>query len=201
MFDDMYAPKFPEHTDEELLRDHIAGVRGAFRELIHRHHRKLWWAIKRADVPREHHMDVFQEGLIRMHRFAANYNGTGRATVSTWITTIMRNAALTYMRKYGREAQPDEHEFTDRVRTVASPRGFREEATVERLDLHRCLRRLSPDLRAVITLTAYYGHSEQEVARQLGIPVGTVKSKKFRARAELQRHLGGVGEYQVAAAG
>ena len=197
----LYVEQFPDRSDRELLRDHVAGVRGAFRELVHRHHRKLWWAIKRTDVPVTHHMDVFQEGLIRIHRFADNYSGAGQASVATWITTIMRNAALSYMRKYGREAQPGEQDFMDNVRTIASPRSFREESAVERLDVHRCLRKLSPDLRAVITLTACCGHSEKEVAQQLGIPVGTVKSRKHRAKLELQRQLSGVGEYLTAAAG
>ncbi|CAI38274.1 RNA polymerase sigma factor [Corynebacterium jeikeium] len=189
-----------QQTDHELLRGHNDGQPGAFRELIDRHQRTLWWAVRRVNVPEGHQMDVYQEGLLRVHRFAARFNGDRSASVSTWMATIMRNAALSYMQRYSREAQPGREDFNECTRTLPA-RGMREEATVARLDVHRSLRRLSPEMRDVMVLTEIRGLSEAKAAAQLGIPVGTVKSRKNRAKRMMYEHLGGAEEYGMAVAG
>lgn len=189
-----------QQTDHELLRGHNDGQPGAFRELIDRHQRTLWWAVRRVNVPEGHQMDVYQEGLLRVHRFAARFNGDHSASVSTWMATIMRNAALSYMQRYSREAQPGREDFNECTRTLPA-RGMREEATVARLDVHRSLRRLSPEMRDVMVLTEIRGLSEAKAAAQLGIPVGTVKSRKNRAKRMMYEHLGGAEEYGMAVAG
>lgn len=189
-----------EQTDHELLRGHNEGQPGAFRELIDRHQRTLWWALRRVNVPEAHQMDVYQEGLLRVHRFASRFSGKRSASVSTWMATIMRNAALSYMQRYSREAQPGREDFSERTRTLPAL-GAREEATVARLDVHRSLRQLSPEMRDVVVLTEIRGLSEAHAAAQLGIPIGTVKSRKNRAKRMMCEHLGGAEEYGMAAAG
>lgn len=189
-----------QQTDHELLVGHNEGQPGAFRELIDRHQRTLWWAVRRVNVPEAHQMDVYQEGLLRVHRFAARFNGERSASVSTWMATIMRNAALSYMQRYNREAQPGREDFSERTRALPA-RGMREETTVARLDVHRSLRQLSPEMRSVVVLTEIRGFSEATAAEQLGIPVGTVKSRKNRAKRMMYEHLGGAEEYGMAVAG
>lgn len=187
-------------SDHELLQGHNEGQPGAFRELIDRHQRTLWWALRRVNVPEAHQMDVYQEGLLRVHRFAARFNGDRSASVGTWMAVIMRNAAISYMQRYSREAQPGREDFSERTRTLPAV-GIREEATVARLDVHRSLRQLTPEMRDVMVLTEIRGMSVAAVAEQLGIPVGTVKSRKNRARRIMCQHLGGAEEYGVAVAG
>ncbi len=189
-----------QQTDHELLVGHNEGQPGAFRELIDRHQRTLWWAVRRVNVPEAHQMDVYQEGLLRVHRFAARFNGERSASVGTWMATIMRNAALSYMQRYNREAQPGREDFSERTRALPA-RGMREETTVARLDVHRSLRQLSPEMRSVVVLTEIRGFSEATAAEQLGIPVGTVKSRKNRAKRMMYEHLGGAEEYGMAVAG
>ena len=189
-----------QQTDHELLVGHNEGQPGAFRELIDRHQRTLWWAVRRVNVPEAHQMDVYQEGLLRVHRFAARFNGERSASVGTWMATIMRNAALSFMQRYTREAQPGREDFSERTRALPA-RGMREETTVARLDVHRSLRQLSPEMRSVVVLTEIRGFSEATAAEQLGIPVGTVKSRKNRAKRMMYEHLGGAEEYGMAVAG
>lgn len=191
--------KTQEMGDRELLSAHVGGHRSAFGVLIERHRRTLWWALRRVDIPETHRMDVFQEGLLRIHRFAGAFAGKDSASVSTWMCVIMRNTALTYMQKLRREPQPGALDVVDHYRGIPT-KVHREEATVVRLDVHRCLKQLSPDLRQVMWFTEIKGMSEASTAELLGIPVGTVKSRKSRARKALQQCLVGVSEYSVSAA-
>lgn len=195
-------------SDEQLLRWHIergraTGVhRGtAFRELVHRHHRKLWWAVRRVDIHNSHHMDVFQEGLLRIHRNAHQFRGDG-SSVSTWMTSIMYNCALTYVTKLRREASPQPVELEVTLREVPA-KTTREESTVERLDVYANLKKLDPKVRQVVALNFLEGLSEEATANRLGIPLGTVKSRKSRGKKQLQALLmaDGGGEYALRLAG
>ncbi|HIW95863.1 MAG TPA: sigma-70 family RNA polymerase sigma factor [Candidatus Corynebacterium gallistercoris] len=200
----IYKPQHAHLSDLELLTCHVNGVPGAFADLVNRHHRQFWWVLKATRVPEEHRMDVLQEGMLRIHRFARNFNGEGQASVATWMTRIMRNSALTYLKRHRREAQPGLHYLyeseVEEQQRVTTGVHMREDVTVTRLDIHRYLKVLTPPLRAVITLSAH-GMSEGEIADELQIPLGTVKSRKARAKQRLGDMLSGAEEYAYAAAG
>ncbi|WJY73860.1 RNA polymerase sigma factor [Corynebacterium auriscanis] len=189
-------------SDEQLLRWHIGRPAGegvcrgtAFRELVQRHHRKLWWAVRRVDIHDSHHMDIFQEGLLRIHRHAHQFRGEG-SSVSTWMTSIMYNCALTYVAKLRREASPQPVELEVTLREMPA-KTIREENTVERLDVYANLKKLDPKVRQVVALNFLAGLSEEATANRLGIPVGTVKSRKNRGKKQMQALLvaDGGGEY------
>lgn len=171
-------------TDAELLHDHIAGNRGAFNELARRHHKLMWRAVRQVGITNEDEgSDILQDSLLKIHRHAHRWDGS--AKVGTWIFTVVRNTALTHIRAKSRRVEPGVMEFEERMKTVvaACPR---EESTVMRLDLHRYLNAMPRELKDVLILTTLCGHSEAEVGEQLGIPVGTVKSRKSRARKVLR---------------
>lgn len=171
-------------TDAELLRRHCAGSTTAFTQLVNRHHNLMWRAIHRAGIAEDDEFyDVFQDALLKIHRYADRWDGS--AKVSTWIFALVRNTALTHIRARSRRVTPDTIEFEERMKTIAAPTP-REDSTVMRLDLHRYLQEIPADLREVLVLTTLHGLSEAEVADKLGIPVGTVKSRKSRARRTLR---------------
>lgn len=172
-------------TDAELLRAHIMGDRRAFTVLLDRHHRLMRSAIRHAGVrDSEASSDVLQDALLKLHRHAPQWDG--HCKVSTWIYTLSRNTALSFLRSQSRHAaHADGVEFEERLRTLVVP-SSREESTVTRLDVHRYLRAMPRELREVLVLTALRGYSEQDAAAALGIPVGTVKSRKSRARQTLR---------------
>ncbi|KAB3519166.1 sigma-70 family RNA polymerase sigma factor [Corynebacterium sp. zg254] len=201
--------------DVELLRRHLDGHPWAFTALVRRYHRQLWWAIHSSCVPADHHMDVLQEGLLRIHRFARKFRGLtaeSTSTVGTWMVAIMRNACHTFLRAQTRHAPnlPLEDSIL-RVehRGGATPRATMHlaadsdnalERAVIRMDVHRALKQMSPELRDVLINTSLRGMSVDEYARREGIPVGTVKSRRSRAKKQLERLLNPQ-EYSVASAG
>lgn len=171
-------------TDAELLHGHIAGNRGAFNELARRHHKLMWRAIRQVGITNEDEgCDILQDALLKVHRHAHRWDGS--AKVGTWIFALVRNTALTHIRAKSRRVEPGLIEFEERMKSVAAPVP-REESTVMRLDLHRYVNAMASELKEVLVLTTLYGLSEVEVGERLGIPVGTVKSRKSRARRTLR---------------
>ena len=178
------ATNYQSCSDAELLRHHIAGHRGAFGELAHRHHKLMWRAIRQVGITCEDEgNDILQDALLKIHRHAQHWEGS--AKVGTWIFALVRNTALTHLRAKSRRIEPGRVDFDVRMKSMPAvcPR---EESTVMRLDLQRYLNAMASELKEVLVLTTLYGLSEVEVAEKLRSPVGTVKSRKSRARRTLR---------------
>lgn len=182
-----HCARTSEPSDATLLQQHIDGDKQAFSILVERHRRLLWRAIRQVGITcEEEGHEVLQEALLKIHRHAPRWEGD--AKVGTWLFTITRNTALTHLRAQSRRGMPDSVEFEERLRTIAT-KGWREDATVLRVDLHRFLERVAEELKEVLLLTCVQGLSEAEVGERLGIPVGTVKSRKSRARRAMRALL------------
>lgn len=176
-----------EHSDAMLLTLHARGDRAAFGVLLERHRPLMWRAIRQVGITcEEEGSDILQEALLKVHRYAKRWEGN--AKVGTWLFTVVRNTALSHIRARSRRANPEAVEFEERLRTIAVD-GWREDSTVDRVDLHRYLGRLASELTEVMVLTALHGLSEAEIGERLGIPKGTVKSRKARARRLLREML------------
>ncbi|MEM6549439.1 MAG: sigma-70 family RNA polymerase sigma factor [Pseudomonadota bacterium] len=174
----------PEETDHQLLNAVAAGDVHAFERLYRRYFRKvIGFAARitdRADLAEE----VASDTLMTVWRSAERFEGRSRP--STWIFGIAYRIALKARTKRGPEERYQE--LDDQF--PAESTGTEE---VERLFLReqmgRALRTLSPEHRAVIELTYYYGHHYTEIAEIVGCPVGTVKTRMMHARRNLKQVL------------
>lgn len=181
--------------DVELLRRHLDGCRRSFPELVRRYQRQLWWAVRSSDIPVEHQPDVVQEGLLRIHRFAGKFRGNSAASVGTWMVTIMRNVARTFWKKLGRHsahtiAFEDYHSGQVNLGVgIMTHNAAQEDQTVVRMDIHLALKQLSPELRDVLVHTSLRGMSIEDYAVRADIPVGTVKSRRNRAKRQMLQLL------------
>lgn len=122
--------------------------------------------------------EIAQETMIAVwngaHRFA------GRSKASTWIFGIARNQALTLLRK---EKRADDLPPPNMVQ--ADPA----KGVLAREHVMTAMESLSADHREVVYLTFYEGLSYGEIAKILGIPPGTVKSRMFHAKRKLAEAL------------
>jgi RNA polymerase sigma-70 factor (ECF subfamily) len=104
-----------------------------------------------------------------------------RGAARTWLYTILRNCSLSILR--------DEHRFASEEEQVDG-RTLTSESAIARLPetsaLRRCLERLDAPRRAVVVLSYVHGLSHGELAGQLGVPLGTVKSWVRRGLMSLQ---------------
>jgi RNA polymerase sigma-70 factor, ECF subfamily len=135
---------------------------------------------------REAAEDVTQDVFIKIWRALPEFDG--RASMSTWIYTIARNASLSALRARRPQSSlsdPEVMDAVDAIDTAASA-----ESMVERTALLRLVDQLPAKQRQVIMLFYMKEQSHEEVATMLAMPVGTVKTLLHRARARLSAAAG-----------
>jgi RNA polymerase sigma-70 factor, ECF subfamily len=137
---------------------------------------------------REAAEDVTQEVFIKVWRALPGFDG--RASLSTWVYTIARNASLSALR--ARRVQPSlsDPQVMEAVETSQAVAAADELA--ERAAILRLIDQLPTKQRQVIMLFYMEGESHEEVASLLAMPIGTVKTLLHRARARLGAGLGHV---------
>ncbi|MDN5719189.1 MULTISPECIES: RNA polymerase sigma factor [unclassified Corynebacterium] len=190
------APEITPETapsDAELLRRHLAGCSTSFTDLLARHSGLLGWALHQAGVPLEDRPDVLQDGLLKVHRTAGSFRGKDSA--ASWLHTIMRNTALTHLRDSRRRTDELARsvDLGERLRTLPDNRNVDAARTIHRILLGEAVSQLHPGLRDVIVLTDVRDWSLSETAAHLGIPTGTVKSRRARAHRHLRERLAEAG--------
>jgi RNA polymerase sigma-70 factor (ECF subfamily) len=175
----------PGDPDAALLARAVAGDNAAFSELMRRHEDRVFAVCLRITGDREAALDASQETFLTLFRKGHQYKGN--AAVSTWLYRVAVNSCYDQMRRGRRrptEPLPDHFEPAD-------PGTDRELEMVETSPVvEEALARLSPDFRAVIVLGDIHGYGLAEMAEMLEVPVGTVKSRLFRARRQLAPLLG-----------
>jgi RNA polymerase sigma-70 factor (ECF subfamily) len=132
--------------------------------------------------------DVTQDVFIKVWRALPGFDG--RASLSTWIYTIARNASLSALRARRPQASLSDPEVLGAAETIdpAPPA----DATVDRAALLRLVDQLPTKQRQVVMLFYMEEQSHEEVATMLAMPVGTVKTLLHRARARLSAAVGNV---------
>ncbi len=176
-------------SDEALVEWIAEGDRRALETLYMRHHVRLYRLllrrIGRESVAEEMVNEVFLEVWRNAHRFEA------KARVATWLIAIARYKALSELRRR------TETQLDDRVAAAIEDPADGPATTVERQNrrviLHRCLAKLSPQHREVIHLVYYQEKKIEEVARFIGAPINTIKTRIFYARSRMAQLLAEAG--------
>jgi RNA polymerase sigma-70 factor (ECF subfamily) len=181
-------PRRPADPDAELLARHVEGDPEAFAHLFRAHADRLWTVAMRLLHDAEEAADAVQDAMLAAHRRASDFRG--EAAVATWLHRIVVNASLDRIRR--RAARPAGPMPTDQHGVPIDPADPRD-AYAERdtrLDVSAALELLAPPMREAVVLVDLEGQSVADAARLLGVPVGTVKSRCARGRAQLAVLLG-----------
>ncbi|MGH9228780.1 MAG: RNA polymerase sigma factor [Acidimicrobiales bacterium] len=173
-----------------------AGDRDALEALLRRHHDRLWALCRRLTGNHADAEDALQDALIAIARGIRRYDG--RAAFTTWSYRVATNACLDELRRRRRRPLPDPPESVgagspsdgpgDAVPAPRAPAAV--EAVADRLDIDAALALLPPDFRAAVVLRDLCDLDYAEIARVLGIPPGTVRSRIARGRSQLADLLG-----------
>ncbi|MDQ2707412.1 MAG: RNA polymerase sigma factor SigM [Actinomycetota bacterium] len=167
-------------SEDELLAAHVAGDRFAFAELVDRLTGTLWSVARGALNSPEDADEAVQDALIRAHQGAGRFRGD--SSVATWVVRILVNVCLD-RRRYNRSraAIPLSGAVLELVGGSLDPIS----ALETRLEVWTALDELPAQQRLPIVLVDVHDYPVAEVARMLGIPAGTVKSRCARGRARL----------------
>lgn len=177
----MGAPLTAERSDVEMLAAVAGGDRQALRVLYERH--APWLALRLARRCADPGVvdETIQDTFMAVWRSAGRYKGEG--DVGAWIWGIAIRRLIDALRRRPRREVL--------VAEIDDRRSAEEDVLlgVEHGDLGGALRRLSPELRAVVQATVLDGLTSREAGHLLGIPAGTVKTRMMRARAQLRKEL------------
>ncbi|MEJ2045630.1 MAG: sigma-70 family RNA polymerase sigma factor [Reinekea sp.] len=178
-----------EHTAQSLLADIHAVAnqrdRDAFSRLYdHFSPRIRSFSLKAMPGANLVADEIVQEVMIKLWQKAATYN-PNTAALSTWIFSMARNARIDYQRKHGRHLSDIDPEtiFSDLEDESADP-FLSAQAKNSQQVIQQGLKALPSDQTQVLAKIYLEGKSHQEASEELGLPLGTVKS---RVRLALQR--------------
>lgn len=172
-------------TEELLLRELASGEsEDAVRALYRVYGGGLYGYALRRLGDRGLAEEVVQDVLTRVWRSADHFD-PARASVRTWVYGIARNALVDADRR--RRARPP-LAADDRADDVADETEPFEQA-ITRWHVQEAIRRLKPEHRQVLELVYFNGMALRDVATELGVPVGTVKSRCFYALENLRLSL------------
>ena len=179
--------------DDDLIRRAQAGDVRAFETLVRAHIPRLRRFAKSFSRDSSDADDLAQEALIKVYKSLRLYRY--QAAFSTWLYAIVRNSFLDSARsRAGRERslqEPLEPVHAEKGGEGGAPGAddlIHEKQ--ERQRLWRAVRQLPTDFRTTLVLFDLEGKSYDEISGIEGIPVGTVKSRLNRARAQLRKLLG-----------
>lgn len=176
----------PAQALEALVARSALGDRAAFHSLYRASAPKLYAVALRILRREDWAEEVLQECYVSVWRHAAEYDAA-RASPMTWMTSIVRNRCLDWLRKPNPEA-PDEDVLNELEGDNPAPLA-QLEAARDTAALGRCLGGLDARQRQAIALAFYQGLTHAELARHLRQPLGTVKTWVRRGLARLKACL------------
>lgn len=179
-----------ELTDEEVVRQVLAGNTALFELLMRRCNERLYRAARSIVRNEQEAEDVMQQAYVNAFMHLRQFNGT--AQFSTWLTRIAINEALGRVRRQGRyEPFDDDFSNVESLMAGSSPDNPERQAFTGELRglLEGAIDTLPDGMREVFVLRDVEGMNTAEVAECLGVSEAVVKTRLSRGRAALRREL------------
>jgi RNA polymerase sigma-70 factor, ECF subfamily len=181
--------------DQVLVERAQQGDKKAFGMLVEKYHRKLGRLLGRMIRDQAEVEDVVQESFIKAYRALPNFRGD--SAFYTWLYRIGINTAKNYLVSMGRRPQvmqeveiDDVENFEDggEMRTMDTPETMLMTKQIAEV-VNDTVASLPEELRTAITLREIEGLSYEEIATLMQCPIGTVRSRIFRARETISEKL------------
>jgi RNA polymerase sigma-70 factor (ECF subfamily) len=181
-------------VDQKLVLRVQKGDKKAFDMLVIKYQGKVASIISR--YVKDHHeiADVSQEAFIKAYRALQNFRG--ESAFYTWLYRIAINCAKNYLTSKGRrppsaDVDIDDAEYysgNQRLNDIATPESILNKDQLEKV-VNDAIRALPEDLSVALTLREVDGLSYDEISEIMGCPVGTVRSRIFRARDAVDKEI------------
>ncbi len=177
--------------DARLIREIVQGQSEALAELYERYHRLTFSVALAILGDRLTAAEVVLDVFLQVWRRAATYRPE-QARVSTWLTAIARHRAIDVLRQ--QSARPEAHsvdweQAADRAAPGARDLEEQAELSLERQRIRAALAALPAAQREVLALAYFHGYTHQQLAKLLGLPLGTVKTRLRLAMQKLHQVL------------
>ena len=181
-------------NDQQLVRKVQAGDKRAFDLLVLKYQHKIFGLISRYVSDSHEVQDVAQEAFIKAYRALPKFRGD--SAFYTWLYRIAINTAKNHLVSRGRRPPGSDVEVEDAgyydtgsaLRDVDTPENQLFKQELEDV-VNRAIGELPDDLRSAVTLREFDGLSYEEIADIMDCPVGTVRSRIFRAREAIDKQV------------
>jgi RNA polymerase sigma-70 factor (ECF subfamily) len=181
-------------TDQLLVERVQNGDKRAFDLLVGKYQHKIVSLVSRYVPEHAEALDVSQEAFIKAYRAIGRFRGD--SAFYTWLYRIAINTAKNYLVSQSRRPPASDVDAQDaeqfQVDTRLKDRGSPEhELLTEEIErtIHEAIAELPEDLRVAITLREMDGMSYEDIATTMDCPIGTVRSRIFRAREAIDNRL------------
>ncbi len=190
-------------NDQQLVRKVQAGDKRAFDLLVLKYQHKIFALIARYVSDSHEVQDVAQEAFIKAYRALPNFRGD--SAFYTWLYRIAINTAKNHLvsrgrRPPGRDVEVEDAEYYDggaALRDLNTPENQLFSRELEAV-VNNAIKNLPDDLRSAVTLREFDGLSYEDIAEIMDCPVGTVRSRIFRAREAIDKQVRAQLEGEVA---
>lgn len=180
--------------DQDLVKQVQNGDKRAFDILVLKYQTKIISLVSRFVHDPHEAQDVTQEAFLKAYRALGNFRGD--SAFYTWIYRIAINTAKNYLVAQNRRPPGSDIDAQEAEQFMESA-SLRENATPERMALteeiqatvNRAIEELPEDLQTAIILREIEGLSYEDIASTMECPVGTVRSRIFRAREAIDEKL------------
>ena len=181
-------------TDQQLVDRVFKGDKHAFDLLVLRYQHRILGLIGRFIRDPAEVEDVTQEAFIKAYRALPKFRGD--SAFYTWLYRIAINTAKNYMVARGRrppatDIDVEDAEFLEGnslLTDIGTPEANQEKEDLQRV-INEAIEDLPEDLRTAFTLREFSGLSYEEITEIMDCPVGTVRSRIFRAREALDKKI------------
>ena len=183
-----------ETTDQQLVDEVMAGNKNAFNLLVMRYQHRVAALIGRFVQDIQEVEDVTQEAFIKAYRALPLFRGD--SAFYTWLYRIAVNTAKNHLVSRSRrppatDLEVDEAEVTELgtvLREIETPEGSLATAKLKAA-IDTAIDELPEDLRTAFTLREFSGLSYEDITEVMDCPVGTVRSRIFRAREAIDKKI------------
>jgi len=184
-----------ESTDKELVKRVQKGDKGAFDLLVLKYEHKIVNLVMRYVRDPETALDISQEAFIKAYRALPRFRGD--SAFYTWLYRIAVNTAKNHLAALRRRPSdieldlqdPDQYGLHAKLKETDTPEAVSLSQELQET-LERAIQSLPDDLRTAIVLRELDGMSYEEIAQTMDCPVGTVRSRIFRARDAIGKKVG-----------
>jgi RNA polymerase sigma-70 factor, ECF subfamily len=175
-----------KYSEEALVALLVQKDQQAFSYLYDNYAGALNTVIFRLVEEKELSEDILQEAFVKIWNNFSSYDKT-KGRLFTWMLNITRNLAIDTLRSKGYKKQG---KISGDENTVSSLQdNSMGKDRFDSMGLRKQVSNLKPDQKIIIDMAYFNGYTQEEISKQLGIPLGTVKTRMRSAILELRKHL------------
>ncbi|WP_317929378.1 RNA polymerase sigma factor RpoE [Halioxenophilus sp. WMMB6] len=182
------------NSDQQLVERVQKGDKRAFDLLVLKYQHKIIAIVSRYIKDNAEVYDVVQEAFIKAYRALGNFRGD--SAFYTWLYRIAINTAKNHLVSRGRRPpssdvdidEADYYDGSEPLRDIESPEGAMARDQLQEV-VNTAIASLPEDLRTALTLREMEGLSYEDIAAVMDCPVGTVRSRIFRAREAVDKAI------------